>query len=304
MSSDNAKSSADGRIKVAYVIGCGRSGSTLLSSLLGKHSQIANLGEVYNYSNFFQSAAKHDRHCGCGTKLLECPTWAKVRSSLKDAIGDEFPTLKDRNLNEFQKNNETFLEVVAREMNAPVLLDTSKRFYRLRLLLKCPNVDVRIIHMVRDPRAYALSQWTKSKQSGATTSYYAYCRRWLLKNLAVGAFFGRRVNYLLLTYESLSANSEAALRRVISHCQLSWEPHLCDQALNEQHDFSGNSRQKSQRATGLEVTWDSRYLNSLSSSQWALGTAITLPLLPIYGYGLRRDRIREAMTCLEPLSRP
>src|SRR5262245_54968891 len=61
-----------------YIMGRGRSGSTILDILLGNSSQIESVGELV----FALSRADRDR-CSCGLMLSHCFFWRQVRSRLE-----------------------------------------------------------------------------------------------------------------------------------------------------------------------------------------------------------------------------
>src|SRR3712207_9355320 len=62
-------------IKVLYVVGLGRSGSTILSNSLGQIGGFFSGGEL----NFiWKHNVLEDRLCGCGRPFRECPVWTRV----------------------------------------------------------------------------------------------------------------------------------------------------------------------------------------------------------------------------------
>ena len=63
-------------IKVLYISGSGRSGSTLLSRLLGEIDGFINAGEAARY--LFARYQPRDLPCGCGKAVQDCPFWKEI----------------------------------------------------------------------------------------------------------------------------------------------------------------------------------------------------------------------------------
>src|SRR5262245_21456879 len=62
-------------MKVLYIVGVGRSGSTLLERMLGAVPGSVNAGEL---NAIFSRVATEDQRCGCGEPFSACPFWTAV----------------------------------------------------------------------------------------------------------------------------------------------------------------------------------------------------------------------------------
>src|SRR5215208_4373820 len=110
-------------VKVLYIAGLGRSGSTILANTLGQIKGFFSGGEL----NFiWKHALIENRLCGCGRPSQECEFWGPVSDSR-------------------------------------VVVDTSKEPAYGYALGMVPAVDLRVLHLIRDPRAAAYS-WAKKKR--------------------------------------------------------------------------------------------------------------------------------------------
>ena len=58
-------------LKVLYIAGVGRSGSTLLERMLGAVPGSVNTGEL---NAIFSRVATQDQRCGCGEPFSACPS--------------------------------------------------------------------------------------------------------------------------------------------------------------------------------------------------------------------------------------
>src|SRR3989442_15817386 len=61
-------------VKVLYIGGCGRSGSTLLDRMLGQVPGVFPLGELPH----LWRGLLHNAECGCGAPIRNCPFWLAV----------------------------------------------------------------------------------------------------------------------------------------------------------------------------------------------------------------------------------
>ena len=82
---EHLSSQPTSRVRVLYIAGTGRSGSTLLANTLGQVKGIFNAGEI---RYIWQRGMLENRLCGCGRHFADCPFWQKV---LHEATGPGMP---------------------------------------------------------------------------------------------------------------------------------------------------------------------------------------------------------------------
>lgn len=176
-------------VKVLYIIGWGRSGTTLMDNVLGSHEGVFTAGEV---TRLWELGFVGGRRCGCGRPVLECPFWSAV---LEDALGPEWPD--PRRMVALQKGplsvvrtplllgvargRRTMSEAteyagilarmyaaIAARTGCRVIVDASKRPPDAVLTAMATGIDPYVLHMIRDPRACAYSwQRPMADPSGA-----------------------------------------------------------------------------------------------------------------------------------------
>ncbi|HAN27176.1 MAG TPA: hypothetical protein DCP75_05555 [Haliea salexigens] len=78
------------RSKVLYIAGYGRSGSSILSRLLGAHADIVSLGEFGRLSVVANATVK----CSCGETTEHCEFWRAAAAKGSKGFFREFKTLK------------------------------------------------------------------------------------------------------------------------------------------------------------------------------------------------------------------
>ena len=180
--------------QLAYILAASYSGSTLLSMLLGSHRQIATVGEIKLSPNAMGEISRY--RCSCGQFIRRCVFWNKVKEGMArrgydfdiaDA-GTDYQTvdsryarrllgplhrgallegLRDcalglspswrRRLPEIQKRNAALVSTIAKITGAKVVSDSSKIAVRLKYLLRNPELDVKVLRLIRDGRGVALT---------------------------------------------------------------------------------------------------------------------------------------------------
>ena len=151
---------------VVYVAGYGRSGSTLLDAVLGNHAGIFGGGEL---TWLYQQCAAHGR-CSCGAGLTDCHIWRSVvdrvlrTTRLHACAQAALLTRKTELLRGGGRASEDYVrlwretfQAIRQTSGKGLVIDSSKcsrlGYYRLPLLAKYLDVPLRVVHLVRDPRA-------------------------------------------------------------------------------------------------------------------------------------------------------
>lgn len=306
-------------VPVLYIAGFGRSGSTLLDRLLGSTPGIHSGGEL---GGVWPLGLVDDRLCSCGTRFSCCSFWRAVGSnsfsSLRvheiDAIvrylHKVLPTRKVWRIfsrrgieNLVSSAPANFLDITARlyqgvrdVSSEQVVVDSSKLATYLVLLAQVPSVSVRVVHLVRDPRAVAHS-WrrprvtdpdgrTSMPRFGAVKSAVV----WLILNVAAERA-ARRLNlpYLRVRYEDLVEDPAGVVGQLRSAvlgeegADLGEAGQRDDEGidLSVVHSISGNPLRFRQGRTPVveDADWKAG-----PRSRKAIVAALTFPLRWRYGY--------------------
>lgn len=305
---------------VVFIGGSSRSGSTLVDRLLalGKHS--VSLGEV----RFIWSRGWRDNElCGCGTPFQECPFWSRVFDRLRAAEVDPLDPAIDRMRMELEKAPqlvhfllrgrgvqgpvretairfgrilETLYRCVAQESGKRFLIDSSKWPSQLWPLVLASNLDVRLLHLVRDPRAVAYS-WSRARERPEVHWARAYMRRvgpvaasaaWSVINASFDRL-GKDVPYSTrMQYEEIVQDPSKTLMRARQLLALS--PAEVDRTLRfggpvdlpAAHSISGNPMRFQ---TGqVEIVLDDAWVSRQPAFSKSVVSVLTFPLRLRYGY--------------------
>ncbi len=218
--------------RIIYIMGSGRSGTTILEVLLSNSPGVAGVGEV---THIFRDGYINGDVCACGSDVSECELWSTVRRQCDWSDADissgeklfrrfswhsKFPGvamgLAPANAKkEFADLNGKLFSAVAKHSGAHTIIDSSKYAARAIALMRSFPDDVMIICLTRSPSGLmqAFSKPNKNEQKPkstlATFIYYIYvmaCFR------VVSWRYGRRV--LKIRYEDVVSDPCTALDRI------------------------------------------------------------------------------------------
>ncbi len=302
-------------LEILYIAGSGRSGSTLLTNLLGQLDSCLAAGEVYY---LWERGIQEDRLCGCGDRIARCDLWSGV---LERAVGELSPDrvawmgewtqrlnrtrrLPFRHLRrgrelspegaEYLKRMERLYLELGEATGARVIVDASKNPLYGELLARSERLRTRTLHLVRDPRAVAFS-WRRRKwnpDSGRPFGRISTTRSaliWRVWNRATETLLGSdRNRYMRLRYEDLCADGGSALRSIIDFAGLPDSKLPFDASGTFQfapnHAIAGNPVRFSRKPTQLRL--DQEWQSSLGALDRLWVTLLTRPLLRRYGYAV------------------
>ncbi|HZY56257.1 MAG TPA: sulfotransferase, partial [Rubrobacteraceae bacterium] len=235
----------DGRIKVLYIAGFGRNGSTILGNILGELDGFFHGGEL----NFvWERNLLENRRCGCGAPFRECEVWnrvfdgafggmegvdaremARLQSTHALAFHTMLTSFPDRlrpaahQRHKFLGRLEKLYEGVRRATGSRVIVDSSKRPLYGYLLGTVPEVDLHVVHLVRDPRASAYSWLRKKFQPDKSGQAYMLrfnplesSLRWDVWNAVTEVLWRRSPErYLRLRYEDFVRKPQESIRAIL-----------------------------------------------------------------------------------------
>jgi Sulfotransferase family len=314
------------RVKVLYIAGQGRSGSTILGNTLGQIEDFVHVGELLEIWGLLISGRVL---CGCGVPLAACQKWKDVLEETCRGRGDSFISemLEFRNAEVRSRNfpwattssgvrrlqrrlakpladiGELY-RAIREVFNCKVIVDSSKHPMYACFLNLIDGVDPYILHLTRDPRAVAYSFFRKQIKDGEliwTKDLPPHRASWIwnYKNGLVDILSKQfRHDVRHVRYEDFVADPRMSIDRILDFADetkpllpLKGERTLI---LKAQHTVSGNP---SRFVTGnVELRENQAWQSEMKASDRILVTAITWPLLAKYGYRGRAFATREVPT--------
>jgi hypothetical protein len=302
-------------IRVLYVAGAGRSGSTVLGSILGSHPECVGVGEL---TNLVSQGLMQELFCACGERVPDCPFWIAVRREwLRRLGGTEDPlryltmqarferlrsiprlvgsSVESRRFAAFEQWTIQLFAAIRTVAGRPVVIDTSKRPVRALALSKMRGLDLRVLHLVRDPRgvAFSLSQsFPEDPTRGVQRPMFGHpvwrsALMWRLTNTLTD-LVGRRLapeRFRRLRYEELTGDPAASLQSVFGLAGLASsgvaERLERGDEIETGHTVAGN-RLRMQGRFRLRI--DDRWTSAMSRSDQRLVVRLVGPAFVRYGY--------------------
>jgi Sulfotransferase family len=301
---------------VLFVAGAGRSGSTLLGAMCGQIDGFTDVGEL---RHIWARGLLANELCGCGLPFRVCPFWTDV---IERAFGSfdsaaparhralqrsvdrmwRIPQLRAaRDGSRFAAQARAYAEAIRRlysavaaTSGASVVVDSSKSPSHVFVANLARGLDLRVLHLVRDPRAVAFS-WrrvrVRPEVAGGRQAMPRYpvawaAFEWDVMNAAVRNTRTLGLPYAFLRYEDMVARPGPEVARTLSEIGLG-SPELTfirddGVRLRPTHSVSGNP---SRFAVGtVQLQPDLEWEGAMTRRDRLVVTALTWPLLGAYAY--------------------
>lgn len=214
------------KVKVIYVMGAGRSGSTVLGVALGNCDGVFFAGELDKWlpragvprrdnpqRARFWEAVRVEVHGAdelFGHKVQRC----LERSSALFRIRDW--RMRRRLRGPYRRVSQALYEAVARTAGVTQIVDTSHYPLRARELRALEGIDLYIVFLVRDPHGVVASLDRRDVDERRFGMLTANCYLWLTYLLSSYVFLRhRRDRRLFVRYEQLAAHPERVLRELL-----------------------------------------------------------------------------------------
>ncbi|MGH2556659.1 MAG: sulfotransferase family protein [Actinomycetota bacterium] len=308
--------------KVAYVLGVYRSGTTLLSNLMGQLDGFFCVGEL---RAIWRELGLATARCGCGMPLGACETWQHILGSAyggmvearklapqmlswqRQALREKHTwqrvpaLLRHRQLGSIDESARRYAggmadlyRAIARVTEARVIVDSSKEPTDAAMIRLLPAMSAYFIQIVRDPRGTVFSAM-RARAGGqlppgshwARSGYTAMS--WMAGNFAAAAVC--RVHgperSMRIRYEDLVQMPDLTLERI---AQLVGEPVEVPMSqdgsmvMAPTHTVCGNENRF--RVGPVHLAQDTAWRNNLRPLARYVTTAVCAPLMISYGYQL------------------
>ena len=297
------------RPRVLLIAGWSRSGSTIIDTILGSAPGAVAVGELRGL--WAKLAYGTGSTCGCGRPLRDCPFWSEVVAEALGRLDAEaagrIAAAEARHVRTRPKQLAGVLAgsgaaraygailgrvygALASVGSAPLVVDSSKAPAHVLEAALHADVDVRVLHLVRDPRAIAHS-WMRRGIETFEFGPGSSSVNWLFMNASVDLLLRRRLGDRLrvLRYEDFARDPRGTLSAVAEWAGLpAGSLPFVDGShvrLLENHTVGGNPRRFS---TGtVAIAPDDEWRSRMEPGARLAATLPAAPLLRRYGYPFR-----------------
>jgi hypothetical protein len=323
-------------IDYVYILGASHSGSTLLALLLNAHPDVATIGETAPG----RMGDVDTYRCSCGELIQKCPFWTSIARRMQERYPDfslsdfgtrfEFPSsrlinrilrcehrgvllecVRDMALGLSPRWRRSQRAIMARchdlavavlaESGRHVFVDSSKLAHRLKFLLRIPNLNIKVVHLVRDGRAVALTymkqdEFADSREpsrrrggrgmaaepTAASLSMERAANEWLCSLRSAEHLLARldKSRWIRVHYEELCRNPDATLKSI--HRFLGTDPrYALSNFRGVGHHIIGNGMRLD---TTSEIVLDERWREELQEQDLQAFDKVAGEAIARYGY--------------------
>ena len=303
------------KIKVLNIIGWGRSGSTVLGNVLGHCEGFFFGGEL---RNIWKLSLLKNRLCGCGVPLKECSFWNSVlkksfgevrnldvslivkqleKTTKSRAVALKFSPCGGKYFSSFKYSLDAIRKLysgIQAETYCRVIVDATKAPLYSYFLSLVDELDVYVIHLIRDPRGIAYSRKKKIVQPDKESTIYLEqfnpmnnSLLWNVRNLISEYLWKKYENkYLMVRYEDFALEPERTVSNILNFIGESnaKTPFVSDRTVRLGHNHSVWGNPSRFKTGDVELKLDDEWRNKLGFLDKTVSTICTLPLLVKYGY--------------------
>ncbi len=299
-------------VKVLFIAGNGRSGSTILHNILGQIDGFAAVGEL---RYIWQRGVLKNWLCGCQRPFHDCDEWSEILDHAFGGLSDEraqalfeatesyrsphlplvsVPLLRRRyqaRLDELVPALAQLYSSIREVTGCRVVVDSSKNPSFGHVVRQVPGVDVHFLHLVRDSPAVAFS-WGQEKEFEPGVmmprkSPAKAAMQWNSRNALTELFLTRGSDAMRLRYEDFLVDPRASVSDIVA-----WigEPGIelpfssSHEAVLERtnHSVFGNEVRFTQGSVMIRP--DERWREQMGAADVRKVAALTWPLRRRYGY--------------------
>ena len=249
-----------------FVLGMPRSGTTLVEQILGGHPEIFVAGEIAILSNVIQKLNAWERHLGSGLHYPDC---------VRDLTIDQAQYFA----------NEVLAELRQYAPNAKHIVDKLPHNFEHIGLIRLLFPNAPIIHVLREPRDVAVSNYFVDYQAKFGGMGFAYDLADIGLQLRDYQALMQHWDYVLakpvltIRYEDVVADTESAARKILAYLQLEWT----DAVLNYQN---------LERAVKTASVWQVRQpIYNTSTEKWRRYQDFLQPLEAVLNAPIENDEI-------------
>ena len=279
------------RRKIVFILGLSRVGSTMLDLVLGSNPKFVGLGEIYQVIRPDLNRFEGNEYCTCGKLTQECSFWGVAARSLKE---NKAAGIEERYMHILR----TFQNVYGSDK---IMVDSSKLLDVLKTVVRLPDIEVKVIYLIRDVRAWTVSRLNFRKKApqaykrngsylkrltfkfGWKINFIKWCLPaltkmplyyfilWYIQNKQIKNFLERnKIDSFTLGYDELGLSPELMMEKIFEFLEEDYiGPNFC--SINSQsHVLIGNNNKAdSKRRSG--IFYDNRWLYR---NEWLLPAAL------------------------------
>ena len=289
---------AESSKKIVFIVGLSRVGSTMLDLVLGCNPKFIGLGEIFQVLRPDMNRFELIERCSCGKFTPECPFWGVATKGLKE--------IKSAGIEARYRHVLNVFENVFGSDHIPI--DSSKLLSVLKTIVGFSDVEVKVIYLIRDVRAWTISRLNHRKlkpdhykkdghykemlsyQFGWKMNIFKwviplitklplyYFLLWYFQNRQIKKFLkNNHIDYFCLGYDELGMNPDLMMKKIFEFLGEKIQDPDFNTVNTQSHIWVGNVKKKvAKRRQG--IFYDNRWMYR---NDWLLPAAL-LPKIMRY----------------------
>jgi hypothetical protein len=289
------------KVKVLYIAGHERSGTTLLQNVCGQLDGFFAAGEL---RRIWDRGLIQNRHCRCGVPFQECEVWGRILDEgfggaklvephevtrLRNRIRNRHAPLALLPWSDLPQHLSKLYRAIRSSTDSRVIVESSGSPTYAHVLGMVPEIDLYVIHLVRDPRGVQYSLLKRKTQGGRYLKHNSVkgALAWDALNLATETIWRDSPHrYSRLRFEDFVRGPQETVEYILGVMQERVERLPFTDAnkveLGATHGVGGSP---SGLDTGtVELRLDEAWKVKMKPSDKFVTTTLTWPLLLRYGY--------------------
>ncbi|BBO67215.1 hypothetical protein DSCA_11450 [Desulfosarcina alkanivorans] len=277
--------------KVIFISGLSHVGSTLIDFTLGTHPRIIGLGEIYTALRPELNRINQNLTCSCGQPVDTCFFWKEAAKRLRPVLNAPM----DR---KYKIVLQTFNDLYGDDY---ILVDSSKSIDALKCLTRIPDLNLKIIHLLRDVRSWSISRidYRKRKPENYTSrGFYInklsytfgkkifligflipyitrrpsfYFLLWYFQNKkAISYLNENKLSFLQLGYDELGLRPGKMIDNIFSYIDQNADECQSSSESSKSHVLIGNPK-KSDPERRRGILYDNRWM---FRNEWLISAAL------------------------------
>jgi hypothetical protein len=207
-----------------FVVGVGRSGTTLLRMMLDAHPELAIPPETHFINPFIQASGRLRFNAKAASDAIvhdDRRRWSDFGLEEEDLFA-RLDAVEPFNTTDALR---AFFELYASKHGKSRWGDKTPDYVRKMKKIQKTLPEARFVHVIRDGRDAGLSQNSRLLKRGKNPlPPREMARRWRKRILKAHEDSAEIEHYIEVRYEDLVADTETVLRRVCEHVELDYDP--------------------------------------------------------------------------------
>ena len=205
---------------VPFIVGVGRSGTTMLRLMLDAHPALVIPPETHFVPDLIDAIEGGATPERAVTVMTAVRQWGDLQTEPDEVLE------RWRALERFEAGPalRSFYEIFPERMSKPRYGEKTPAYVKNMIKIERVLPEARFIHVIRDGRDVALSRWKRTLGDKEPAPAARVAETWARRIRRAQRHGGKVAHYKELRYEDLVTDTEPNLRAICEFLELDWDP--------------------------------------------------------------------------------